>query len=141
MATAQSIKSPEVHAGGTVTFRLQAPSAKSAEVQIEFASGMATFAMSKDASGLWSVTSTPLIPDVYSYKFSVDGVELIDPNVHEFVPNLFDQGGLFTVPGSPPQAWEKTQVPHGSLHHRFYKSQILGALPRAVPAARLQRHG
>ena len=86
---------------------------------------MSKIVMSKDAGGLWTVTSTPLRPDVYSYTILVDGLEIIDPGVRGFVPNLFDQGGLFTVPGSPPEAWELTEVPHGSVSHRFYKSQIL----------------
>jgi enterochelin esterase-like enzyme len=127
MSTAQSIKSPEVHSDGTVTFRLAASAATRAEVHIELISGMSTLAMSKDASGLWSVTSVQLTPDLYSYKFVVDGLEIVDPNVHEFVPNLFDQGGLFTVPESPPQPWEETHVPHGTVQHRFYRSKILNS--------------
>ncbi|HVO62578.1 MAG TPA: alpha/beta hydrolase-fold protein [Terriglobales bacterium] len=127
MLTAQTIKSPEVHADGTVSFRFLGSSARKAEVHLELASGMSTLAMSKDAGGLWSVTSAPLKPDVYSYKLAVDGVEIVDPNVHEFVPNLFDQGGLFLVPGSPPELWEKTGVTHGAVRHYFYRSKILSA--------------
>jgi hypothetical protein len=36
---AQTIKSPEVHSDGTVTFRLQAPTAQKVEVRLEDASG------------------------------------------------------------------------------------------------------
>jgi len=125
MSTAQSIKSPEVRTDGTVIFRLSAPSASRVEVHLELASGMGTLAMGKDASGLWSVTTTPLKPDLYSYKFAVDGLEIVDPGAREFVPNLFDQGGLFTVPGSPSEPWEETDVPHGTVRHRFYRSKIL----------------
>ena len=125
MSTAQSIKSPDVHPDGTVTFRLMAPAVTKAEVQLELASGMTTLAMSKDASGLWSATSVALKPDLYSYKFAVDGLEFVDPGVREFVPNLFNQGGLFTVPGSPPEPWEQTDVPHGTVRHSFYQSKIL----------------
>jgi enterochelin esterase family protein len=123
---AQSIKSPEVRTDGTVIFRLLAPAASKAEVHLELASGASTLAMSKDAGGLWSVTSAPLNPDIYAYKFAVDGVEIVDPNVREFVPNFFDQGGLFTVPGSRPESWEEATVPHGTVQHRFYSSKILG---------------
>ena len=127
MSTAQSIKSPEVHSDGTVSFRLLAPAARKIEVHIDLASGVSTLPMNRDASGLWSVTSTPLRPDIYGYKFFLDGLEIVDPNVHEFVPNFFEQGGLFTVAGSPPEPWEQTNVPHGSIHHHFYWSKILGA--------------
>ena len=125
MSTAQSIKSPEIHGDGSASFRLFAPFAKSAAVDLERVSGTSTLSMSEEASGLWSVTSAPLPPDVYSYRISVDGLEIIDPGVREFVPNLFEQGGIFTVPGSPAEAWEMTDVPHGSICHRFYQSKLL----------------
>ena len=125
MSTAQSIKSPDVHSDGTVIFRLSAPAATKAEVRIELASGMSTLPMSKDANGVWSITSAPLKPDMYSYKFAVDGLEIVDPGVREFVPNLLDQGGLFLVPGLSPEPWEKTDVPHGTVQQRFYRSKIL----------------
>jgi len=72
MSAAQSIKSPEVHSDGSVTFRLLAPAATKAEVHLELASGMSTLPMSKGASGLWTVTSTSLRPDVYSYTILLD---------------------------------------------------------------------
>ena len=37
-------------------------------------------AMSKDTSGIWSVTVPPVKPDIYPYSFRVDSVELADPN-------------------------------------------------------------
>jgi enterochelin esterase-like enzyme len=126
MSAAQSVKSPEIRPDGSVTFRLLAPAARKVEVQLELASGMSPLAMSKDASGLWTVTSAPLRPDLYSYNILVDGLEMIDPGVREFVPNLFNQGGLFSIPGSPPEAWELTEVPHGTVSHRFYTSKTLG---------------
>lgn len=124
--TAEPITSPEVHPDGSVTFRLMAPSAQKAEVQLDVASGMVTLTMNKDNAGLWSVTSKSLMPDIYSYRISVDGVLMIDPNVHLFEPNIFEQGGLFTVPSSPAEPWEQTDVPHGTLHRHSYRSNIVG---------------
>lgn len=123
---AQTIQSPEVHSDRTVTFRLMAPLAQSVEVRLDDASGTKPITMAKDATGLWSVTSTPLAADVYSYSFKVDALAVIDPNVHEFVPNHFEQGGMFTVPDSPAQPWEQTDVPHGEVHRHFYTSKIVG---------------
>jgi enterochelin esterase family protein len=123
---AQSVRSPEVGADRRVTFRLNAPEVRKAEVSLDLSTGAITLAMTKDPAGIWSATSDPLVPDIYSYKFVVDGVEIIDPGVREFVPNFFDQGGLFTVPGSPPEPWERTEVPHGQLHREFYSSKVVG---------------
>ena len=123
---AQTVQSPEVHPDRTVTFRLMAPLSQKVEVRLDDASDTKAIPMAKDATGLWAVTSKPLTADVYSYSFTVDTLAVIDPNVHEFVPNHFEQGGLFTVPGSPAQPWERTDVPHGEVHHRFYASKIVG---------------
>lgn len=122
----QTIQSPQVHPDRTVTFRLMAPLAQSVEVRLDDAADTKAIAMAKDATGLWAVTSKPLTADVYSYSFLVDTMAVIDPNVHEFVPNHFEQGGLFTIPGSPAQPWELTEVPHGEVRHRFYVSKIVG---------------
>jgi enterochelin esterase-like enzyme len=123
---AQTVQSPEVHSDRTVTFRLMAPLAQSVEVRLDDASDTKAIAMAKDATGLWAATSKQLTADVYSYSFMVDTLAVIDPNVHEFVPNHFEQGGLFTVPGSPAQPWEPTDVPHGEVHHHIYRSRIVG---------------
>ncbi len=126
MINAQEIKSPEVHPDGTVTFRLNAAAAQKVELRLEDASGEKPTEMTKDASGLWTATTAALAPDIYSYTFVVDGLTIIDPNVHAFVPNHFAQGGVFTVPASPAATWEETDVPHGELHRHFYTSKIVG---------------
>jgi enterochelin esterase family protein len=125
MSTAQSIKSPEVHSDGTVTFRLAVPALPKVGLHLEVASGMSTLAMRKGVSRSWSVTSAPLKPDLYSYQFALDGFEIVDPNVREFVPNLFDQGGLSTVPGSPPEPWGENRCTTRNRQHSFYRSKIL----------------
>jgi enterochelin esterase-like enzyme len=124
--TAQEVKSPEVHTDGSVTFRLVAPTLQKVEVHLDDASGMKRIAMTKDDSGLWSVTTAPLTPDIYSYTLGVEGGQIIDPNVHEYVPNHFGQGGVFTVPGTPAQPWEEADVPHGEVDRHFYTSKVAG---------------
>lgn len=120
------IKSPEVHPDGTVTFRLFAPAAKSVGVNIELASGEQKLSLTKDDNGLWSATTAAFTPDMYSYGMNVDGMEIIDPNVHHYVPNYLAQGAVFIVPGNSPQPWEETDVPHGQLHRHFYTSKLIG---------------
>jgi hypothetical protein len=123
---AETIESPEVHRDGTVTFRLFMPSAQKVEVHLDGISGMTSTTMTKEATGVWSVTTKPLTPDIYAYLFSVDGQEIVDPNVRAYVPNYFEQGGLFTVRGSPAAVWEQTDVPHGAVSRHFYSSKITG---------------
>ena len=118
------IVSPEVHADNRVLFRLRAPNAKEVAVAIE---GTADpLAMQKDDQGVWSVTSEPLPPDFYGYSFQVDGVNNFDPSNHAIKPNFLYRASELHVPGAPSLAWETNDVPHGELHHHFYKSGVVG---------------
>ena len=71
------VVSPQVNPDRTVVFRLAAPQATTVEVSAEFSGGKK--AMNKDDKGLWSITLGPAEPDLYSYSFFVDGVQMIDP--------------------------------------------------------------
>jgi enterochelin esterase-like enzyme len=118
------IISPEVAADGRVTFRFQDPNAKEVKVSLE---GRAKpLDMQKDADGLWSVTTDPLEPDFYGYNFVADGVSLMDPNNSLRKPNLLFGSSEVHVPGPATLPWEMNDVPHGVIHHHFYKSQIIG---------------
>ena len=69
------VVSPEVAADRRVTFRLRAPNAQ--EVAL---TGLGQrLPMVKDEQGIWSVTTAPLDPDIYTYAFSVDGATFNDP--------------------------------------------------------------
>ena len=115
--------SPEVHADSSVTFRFRAPNAKEVKLDLE---GAEPVPMQKDDEGVWRVTTTPLAPDYYGYSFSADGVRLIDPENPLLVPNLLAAGNAVHVPGPLSLPWELNDVPHGVIHHHFYKSGVAG---------------
>ncbi|HKN18048.1 MAG TPA: alpha/beta hydrolase-fold protein [Candidatus Sulfotelmatobacter sp.] len=115
------VVSPEVHSDGSVTFRFRAPNAKDVKLDLE---GAEPQAMQKDDQGVWSVTTTSLAPDYYGYSFVADGVRLIDPSNPLLVPNLLDTSSAAHVPGPPSLLWELNDVPHGEVHHHFYKSAV-----------------
>jgi enterochelin esterase-like enzyme len=115
--------SPEVHADGSVTFRLRAPNALEVKVARE---GADPVAMQKDDQGVWSVTTAPLPPDYYGYSFAVDGVRTLDASNSALVPNLLSPGSAVHVPGPSSLPWELNDVPHGEIHHHFYKSAVAG---------------
>jgi enterochelin esterase-like enzyme len=117
------IVSPDVHADGSVTFRLRDPNAIEVKLGLE---GVAEpLPMKKDRDG-WSVTTAPLAPDYYGYEFIVDGVRMLDPSNHLLVPNLLTPGNAVHVPGPLSLPWELNDVPHGEIHHHFYKSAVAG---------------
>ncbi len=117
------IISPEVHADRGVTFRLQAPNAKEVKLDLE---GADPLEMQKDDQGVWKVTSAPLAPDYYGYAFSIDGVRSLDASNSSLVPNLIFTGNDVHVPGPSSLPWELSDVPHGEIHHHFYKSAVAG---------------
>lgn len=117
------VVSPEVKSDNRVTFRFRAPNAK--EVALSLEGTPKDLAMQKDEQGIWSVTTEPLTPDFYGYAFVADSVHLIDPSNPLMKPNLLNTTSQVHVPGAP-LPWEVGDVPHGEVHHHFYKSAVVG---------------
>jgi enterochelin esterase-like enzyme len=118
---APPVKSPEVAPDGKVTFRLRAPDAKEVAV-----TGIGQrLAMQKDEQGVWTATSDPLHPDIYTYLFSVDGAGFVDPGNGLFKTSYGSAGqSLLHVPG--PSLWEPGGGPKGAITHHFYHSALIG---------------
>ncbi len=121
--TTQALRSPEVHSDNRVTFRLRAPNAKEVILARE---GAQRLPMQKEEQGVWSVTTEPLEPDLYGYSFVSDGVSLIDPSNPLMKPNLLYTQSVVHVSGPASLPWEVNNVPHGTIHHHFYKSRVVG---------------
>jgi enterochelin esterase family protein len=118
------VKSPEVAKDLKVTFRLRAPNAKSVSVARD---GAPPTPMTKDAAGVWTHTTEPLTPNIYSYNFIVDGLLIADPVNPMVRPGV--TGGhqsLVTVPATPPALWETADVPRGTVHHHTFRSKVIG---------------
>src|SRR5437879_7125771 len=113
------VVSPEVHADATVTFRFRAPNAQEVKLARE---GTEPVLMQKGDQGVWIVKTAPLAPDYYGYSFVADGVRLIDPLNPLLKPNLLETENAVHVPGPSSLLWELNNVPHGAIHHHFYKS-------------------
>lgn len=117
------IVSPEIAADGRVTFRLRAPAATAVNV-----AGLPDpLAMTKDEQGVWSATTAaPLAADIYAYTFDVDGARVTDPSnaSNPLLPPPSRAASQLMVPGA---LWTSTDVPHGAVTRRVYKSPIIGA--------------
>jgi enterochelin esterase family protein len=116
------VVSPEVHADKSVTFRFRDPSAKEILLSRE---GAQRIPMVKGEDEVWTVKTDPLAPDLYGYSFVADGVSLMDPVNPLIKPNLLNPQSVVHVPGEG-LPWEVTDVPHGQVHHHFYRSGIVG---------------
>jgi len=117
------LQSPEVQTGNRVTFRFRDPNAKEVLLARE---GAPRVPMQRDEQGVWSVTTDPLEPDYYGYVFVADGVSLIDPYNPAMKPNLLNAQSVVHVPGPGSLPWETNDFPHGTIHHHFYRSGVVG---------------
>jgi enterochelin esterase-like enzyme len=120
---APPVKSPEVSPDGRVTFRLRAPEASEVAVV-----GIGQrLAMQKDDQGVWTATTDPLKPDIYTYSFNVDSATLNDPRNPLFKSSYGSAGqSLVYVLGTEPAVWAPAEGPRGTVAHHFYKSEIIG---------------
>jgi enterochelin esterase family protein len=121
-----SFKSNDVHPNGSITFRYEDPVAGKVLLNLEGAGK--PLAMRKGSDGVWTVVTPPLPPEIYGYGFEVDGRPQLDPKNPIVKSNLIYVGNLVTVPGSMPQLWEARDVPHGVVHHHFYRSKVVKGL-------------
>ena len=117
-------QTPEVHADHSVTFYFYDPGANQVELSMDRHAGGQP--MTKDDRGVWSLTVPPLQPDLYDYLFVADGVPTLDPSNAKVNPNLRNPSNVFEIRGPQPELWDVQDVPHGIVHHHFYKSAIVG---------------
>jgi len=117
--------SPVVQADRTITFRVRAPNATNVTVSGEWPGAKA---MTKDDAGNWSATVGPLAPELYSYSFSIDGFQTLDPGNPAVKPGRSPRTSMVEVPGNPPLPHEwNAAIPHGTVREHWYQSKSLGA--------------
>jgi enterochelin esterase-like enzyme len=123
-----ALHSPEVHLDGTVTLRFLAPAATQVDVVGEILQGKGSLAMTKGENGIWTATLGPLPPEIWSYSFKVQGVEVSDPSNPAIkpVPPGFAMSSFVEVPGDTPAFYDSRPVPHGEVRMVLYESKTMG---------------
>jgi len=81
--------------------------------------------LTKDTSGVWSVTVGPIKPDIYPYSFWVDSVLSADPNNTYIFANERFKRSIVDIPGEKPLIHSLQNVPHGKISYCYYKSGTL----------------
>jgi enterochelin esterase family protein len=126
-----NVISPEVRDDHTVIFRLKAPKAQ----EVMLAGGPLILALGtenkpvpfkKGDDGIWSLTVGPLKPNMYVYKFIIDGVTVPDPN--NTIAGIADQPpySQLVIHGDGPAYYDARNVPHGAVTRHVYHSAVLG---------------
>lgn len=125
------VRSPEVHADRTITFRVFAPDAHRVSVGGDMIQDQPPRPMARDSAGVWSVTLGPFAPDLYDYTFRIDDLVVPDPVNPSLTLGPRSAQSLIEVPGDGAEPWDARPVPHGTVHITWYHSDAIGAL-RAV---------
>jgi enterochelin esterase family protein len=120
--------STQVHPDRTVTFLYKDTAAT--RVELVLGGLPKKLPMEKGATGIWTVTTPSLAPEIYGYHFEADGDFRLDPANPNTTVNLVDIANLIEVPGDTPQPWDPTNVSHGTLHHHIYTTNTVLGLPQ-----------
>jgi enterochelin esterase-like enzyme len=124
-----NVVSPEVKDDHSVTFRVKAPDAQKVELTggpiLLALKSKANIPFTKDSEGLWALTVGPVTPNIYVYRFLIDGVAVADPN--NTLTGASNQPGYsnLVVHGSGPAYYDARNVPHGSIERHIYHSEVL----------------
>ena len=116
--------SADISADNRVTFRLYAPEATDVRVTGNWPDG-ANLAMTKDERGVWSTTVGPLKPELWSYRFVVNGVPTVDPHNNSVIRDGLRVDNVLLVPGAESALYQIRDVPHGTLSAVWYDSPSL----------------
>lgn len=121
----------EVSADRKVTFRVHAPNAKSARLSssdLPSGGGPMGLEMKKADNGVWEVTTSELPAGAYRYRFTVDGIAVIDPKNATTSESNSNTWSLVSVPGSSYS--DLKDVPHGAVAQVVYFSKTLNRFRR-----------
>ncbi len=136
------VQSPVVHDDGTVTFNFFCPSAQQVSVRGDFEEiHSKTLPMTRQEGGVWTVTTDPLNPELYSYSLTVDGQRFIDPANSYVNRDISTLSNIFIVTNYADDRghlYQVNNVPHGTLSRVWYDSPTLGQQRRMtvyLPAA------
>jgi len=117
------VRSPIVNYDKSVTFKYIAPNAK--QVILNGQMIEEDMPMTNDGTGLWTVTTQPVKPDIYPYCFIVDGIKVSDPGNEYIFANERFKYSLVDIPGNEPLIHSLQKVPHGDIIYCNYFSETL----------------
>lgn len=115
---------PIVNRDLSATFRIQAPSAQSVQVDI---CGK-KYPMTKDAAGIWEATTDPLVVGFHYYFLLIDGVSVVDPASQTFFGCGRMASGIEIPEPKAESAYYSYQkdIPHGQVRECYYFSKVEG---------------
>jgi enterochelin esterase-like enzyme len=117
------VRSPEVREDRKIVFRLMAPQAESVALRTTDLPIPGGSQMNKGEDGVWEVTVGPVEPGAYRYTFTVNGVQVLDPQNTSTSESNATVHSLVYVPGA--EFMDTNNVPHGAVASILYFSKSL----------------
>ena len=115
------ISYPVVNPDLSVTVRVNAPDADSVKLDL-----MKKYPMTKNADGIWEVTSDPQVPGFHYYFLEIDGCSVADPSSELFYGCGRMSSGI-EIPEEGVDYYLPQHVPHGEIRTQMYYSDITQA--------------
>ena len=115
---------PRVHPDLRATVRIKAPEAQKVELDL-----MKKYPMVKDAEGVWTATTEPLVPGFHYYSIFIDGVAVCDPASETFYGMGRMASGI-EIPTKGEDFYQVKDVAQGEVRERWYHSKTTGAWRR-----------
>ncbi len=120
------VVSPEIQPDNSVIFRLLAKDAAKVTISGDWMPGFFTQEpMIKGDTGMWTIKTLPLKPELYSYSFFVDGVKVLDPSNVQVKRDGMNNASMLIIPGKESELYSVNDVPHGTLSKVWYDSPTL----------------
>jgi enterochelin esterase-like enzyme len=115
---------PRIDSQLRATFRVNAPNAQSVRISLGGGTNLV-----KGADGVWTGTTTPLVPGFHYYDLVIDGFAVSDPASESF----FGSGKMWSaieVPAPDQDFYMPHNVPRGDIRMLYYDSKLTGTTRR-----------
>ncbi|MGD0156324.1 MAG: alpha/beta hydrolase-fold protein [Terracidiphilus sp.] len=107
-------------------FRVAAPDAQKVRVRVG-----AGFDMTKEADGLWYVTTTPLVEGFHYYMLNIDGSSVSDPATQTFFGSG-EWSSAIEIPAADADFYSHKDLPHGVVRIEWYFSTVTQSWRRSL---------
>ncbi len=109
---------PQINPGSRATFRIKAPEAE--KVQLDL---VKKYDMTRDAEGVWEITTDSLSEGFHYYSLIIDGVAVCDPASETFYGMGRMASGI-EVPFAGDGYYDIRNIPHGDIRIKRYYSTV-----------------
>jgi enterochelin esterase family protein len=108
----------------SVVFQLKAPNAQ--KLQIDLGK---KYDMVKDADGIWTVRTEPIVPGFHYYFLLIDDAPVADPASQSFY-GTGKMASAIDIPEKGVDFYTVKDVPHGSISSKYYFSKVTNSWRR-----------